>query len=94
MYRYWKTDIKGAEDGKLAGKTVAIKDNIAVAGVPMMNGCDALEGYMPEFDASVVTRILDEGMSNYGQQEQSIGIRSVWRRAVAHGRRGGRIRWV
>lgn len=67
MYRYWKTDIKGAEDGKLTGKTVAIKDNIAVAGVPMMNGCGALEGYMPEFDASVVTRILDEGMSNYGQ---------------------------
>ncbi|XP_071854157.1 amidase-like isoform X2 [Apostichopus japonicus] len=27
----------------------------------MMNGCGALEGYMPEFDASVVTRILDEG---------------------------------
>lgn len=61
MFRYWKTDIVGASRGKLLGKTVAIKDNIAVAGVPMMVGCSALEGYVPEFDATVVTRILDEG---------------------------------
>ena len=32
-----------------------------VAGVPMMNGASTLEGYIPEFDATVVTRILDEG---------------------------------
>ena len=58
---YWKTDLKGAKSGPLAGKRVAIKDNICVAGVPMMNGCRVLEGYTPEVDATVVTRILDAG---------------------------------
>ncbi|XP_077981273.1 amidase-like [Glandiceps talaboti] len=58
---YWRCDIKGAETGKLQGKTFAIKDNVAVAGVPMMNGSYILEGYVPEYDATIVTRILDAG---------------------------------
>lgn len=58
---YWKTNIKGAQTGLLAGKKVAVKDNICVAGVPMMNGSQLLEGYVPEVDATVVTRILDHG---------------------------------
>jgi amidase len=58
---YWKCDIKGAAGGKLAGKRVAIKDNICVAGVPLMNGSKVLEGYVPDVDATVVTRILDAG---------------------------------
>ncbi|HLI90716.1 MAG TPA: amidase [Ktedonobacteraceae bacterium] len=58
---YWKCSIKGASDGPLAGKRVAIKDNVCVAGVPMMNGTAVLEGYVPEFDATIVTRILDAG---------------------------------
>ncbi|KAJ8301885.1 hypothetical protein KUTeg_020872 [Tegillarca granosa] len=59
--KYAVLDKQGAPSGKLAGKTVGIKDNIAVSGVPMMNGSKLLEGYTPEFDATVVTRILDEG---------------------------------
>ena len=58
---YWKTDIKGSGKGVLAGKTVAVKDNICVAGVPMMNGSRVLEGYVPEIDATVVTRVLEAG---------------------------------
>src|SRR3954449_11133595 len=58
---YWKTDIRTGADGLLKGKKVAIKDNICVAGVPMMNGSALLEGYVPEIDATVVTRILDAG---------------------------------
>ncbi|MFN8555888.1 MAG: amidase [Dehalococcoidia bacterium] len=58
---YWKSAVRGAEGGPLAGKRVAIKDNVAVAGLPMMNGSALLEGYVPEFDATVVTRILDAG---------------------------------
>ncbi len=58
---YWKTDICAGGDGPLRGKTVAIKDNICVAGVPMMNGSALLEGYTPEIDATVVTRILNAG---------------------------------
>ena len=42
---YWRTDIRGAASGPLAGKTLAIKDNVCVAGVPMMNGSSILEGY-------------------------------------------------
>src|SRR5215468_10356255 len=59
---YWKTDIrKAGSEGLLSGKKVVIKDNICVAGVPLMNGSALLEGYVPEMDATVVTRILDAG---------------------------------
>ncbi|WP_027582546.1 amidase [Bradyrhizobium sp. Ai1a-2] len=58
---YRKATVKGADSGKLKGKKVALKDNIMLAGVPMMNGSATLEGYVPDFDATVVTRILDAG---------------------------------
>jgi len=58
---YWKTDIHSGANGLLSGKKVAIKDNICVAGVPMMNGSATLEGYVPDFDATIVTRMLDAG---------------------------------
>jgi amidase len=58
---YWKSRVEGAQDGKLRGKTVVLKDNVMLAGVPMMNGASTLEGYVPEIDATVVTRILDAG---------------------------------
>lgn len=46
----------------LEGKTLAVKDTIAVAGVPMMNGSRALEGFTPgDFEATVVSRALDAG---------------------------------
>ncbi|KAK7488411.1 hypothetical protein BaRGS_00020385 [Batillaria attramentaria] len=57
----WRCDIPGAAEGKLSGRTVGIKDNTAVAGVPMRNGGKLLENYVPEFDATVVSRILDAG---------------------------------
>jgi len=58
---YWRCEIKGASEGPLRGKTFAIKDNICVAGIPMMNGTRLLEGFVPNIDATVVTRILDAG---------------------------------
>ena len=58
---YWRCDIQGAPGGVLTGKTVAIKDNVCVAGIPMMNGTSVLEGYTPEIDATIVTRILEAG---------------------------------
>ena len=64
---YVKTTIEGARRGKLKGKTVAIKDNICIAGVPMMNGASVLEGYVPEVDATVVTRTLDAGATILGK---------------------------
>lgn len=64
---FWKSEIKGASDGKLSGKTVAIKDNVMVAGVPMMNGASTLEGFVPDVDATIVTRILDAGGTILGK---------------------------
>ena len=58
---YVKTSIKGAASGKLAGRRIALKDNICLAGVPMMIGADILEGYVPDVDATIVERILDAG---------------------------------
>ncbi len=62
-YGAWlvKSEIKGARRGKLSGKRVVVKDTVCVAGLPMMNGASFLEGYVPEIDATIVTRILDAG---------------------------------
>jgi amidase len=64
---YVKTIIKGAPAGKLAGKTIVLKDNVCLAGVPMMNGASTLEGYTPDIDATIVTRILDAGGTIVGK---------------------------
>src|SRR5688572_23005332 len=45
---YYKSEIAGASAGKLRGKRVALKDNVCLAGVPMMNGASTLEGYVPD----------------------------------------------
>src|SRR4051794_28045467 len=64
---YVKTDIHGAAAGPLAGRTVAIKDNTAVAGVPMMNGSHTLAGFVPSRDATVVSRLLAAGATVKGK---------------------------
>lgn len=58
---YYKTDIQGAMSGPLKGRTIALKDTVCLAGVPMMAGSSIMEGYTPEIDATIVTRILDAG---------------------------------
>src|SRR5262249_21862582 len=54
-------------DGPLAGRQVAIKDNIEVAGLPMMNGSATVEGFIRRRDATVVTRVLDAGATITGK---------------------------
>ena len=63
----WKCRIAGAPDGLLAGKTVSYKDHIAVAGMPMSFGAFALNGFIPDFDATVVTRVLQAGGTIIGK---------------------------
>jgi amidase len=63
----WKCRIEGAADGLLAGKTVSYKDHIAVAGMPMSFGSFALDGFIPDFDATVVTRVLQAGGTIIGK---------------------------
>src|SRR5919198_4912751 len=64
---YYKSEVQGALSGKLKGKRIALKDNVCLAGVPMMNGASTLEGYVPDVDATVVTRILDAGGTIVGK---------------------------
>ncbi|MET0190252.1 MAG: amidase [Pseudonocardia sediminis] len=64
---YVTTSIPGAAQGPLAGKTVAIKDNVSVAGVPMTNGSATVEGFVPRRDATVVTRLLEAGATIAGK---------------------------
>src|ERR671925_23281 len=63
----WKCRIEGTANGLLAGKTVSYKDHIAVAGMPMSFGSFALEGFIPDFDATVVTRVLQAGGTIIGK---------------------------
>jgi amidase len=62
-----KFRIEGAESGPLAGKTVALKDHISVAGVPLTLGSHFMDGYIADIDATVVTRLLDHGATVIGK---------------------------
>ena len=62
-----KTEVRGAPRGPLAGRNVVIKDNVCLAGVPMMNGASTLKGYTPDIDATIVTRLLDAGATIIGK---------------------------
>ncbi len=64
---YVTASIKGAPTGPLAGKRIAVKDNVCVAGLPMMNGSKVMEGFVPSTDATVVTRLLDAGAEIAGK---------------------------
>src|SRR4029078_8151671 len=81
---YVTTSISGSGEGPLAGKTVAIKDNTAVAGVPMMKGAGTLGGYTPLRGATVVARALAAGARRHR--------RAAAPRVGRHEQRQGRLR--
>lgn len=58
----WKARVEATQpkSNELKGLTVALKDNIALAGVKCTNGTEAVD-WTPEVDATLVTRILDAG---------------------------------
>ncbi|MDF1599174.1 amidase [Mesorhizobium sp. YIM 152430] len=64
---YWRCNIEGSGKGVLKGLNVAIKDAVCIAGLPMMNGSRVLEGFVPDVDATIVTRILDAGGTIVGK---------------------------
>ncbi len=68
-YGAWavRTEIPPTGEGPLTGKTLAIKDNVAVAGLPLANGSYTLEGFVSKEDATVVTRLLAAGATIRGK---------------------------
>ena len=54
-------------DGSLSDLDVAVKDNIAVAGVPMTAGSAVFADAVPESDAAVVERLLNAGARIVGK---------------------------
>lgn len=62
-----RTSIPGATEGLLAGVRLGVKDSILVAGLPMRNGSKELEGFIPNVDATVVSRALAAGAHVVGK---------------------------
>ncbi|UCD45394.1 MAG: Asp-tRNA(Asn)/Glu-tRNA(Gln) amidotransferase subunit GatA [Candidatus Bathyarchaeota archaeon] len=56
--------------GRLAGYAVSVKDNICTKGVQTTAGSRILEGYVPPFDATVVSKCRDEGAFILGKTTQ------------------------
>jgi len=65
----WKCTVtdKQPKGGKLQGKTFALKDNVALKGVPMLLGTNFIKDYVPDCDATVATRILEAGGTILGK---------------------------
>ena len=61
----YRCELAGSESGPLAGLDLAVKDNIAVAGVPMTCGSAALD-FEPSYHAAVTERLLDAGADLVG----------------------------
>jgi amidase len=62
-----KCRVEGSGNGLLQGKTVAFKDHVSVAGVPYCFGSHFMDGYIPDFDATIATRLLDHGATITGK---------------------------
>jgi len=59
--------VKGASNGPLSGLSVGVKDNISVAGVQMTLGSKFMEDFIPDIDATIVTRLLSAGANITGK---------------------------
>jgi amidase len=84
--------VEGAREGPLAGRTVGVKDNIAVAGVSMTEGSH-FPPFTPTLDAVVVERLLDAGATIVGTLNMddraggATGVMSAVGGRLVHGRR-------
>jgi len=63
----WISRIQESASGPLSGVRIGIKDNICVAGLPLRNGSRVFDGFIPQQDATVVSRILAAGGNIVGK---------------------------
>jgi aspartyl-tRNA(Asn)/glutamyl-tRNA(Gln) amidotransferase subunit A len=57
----------GQDPGPLAGVPVALKDNMCTRGIPTTCSSRILEGWLPPYDATVVTRLAAAGALMIGK---------------------------
>ncbi len=57
----------GDDPGPLAGVPVALKDNLCTRGIPTTCSSRILEGWLPPYDATVVSRLLGAGAVPIGK---------------------------
>lgn len=70
-------DVRGATSGSLVGRRVAVKDCIAVAGVPQTDGGGRRPYLVPTEDAVVVERLLDAGariVAKTNMEDLAVGV--------------------
>lgn len=60
-------DLRYENGGLLEGCKIAVKDCIAVAGVPMLLGTNFIKDYIPVTDATIITRLLEAGATISGK---------------------------
>jgi aspartyl-tRNA(Asn)/glutamyl-tRNA(Gln) amidotransferase subunit A len=63
-------NIKEKDEGLLKGITVSIKDCICVKGVKTTSSSKILDDYIPDFDATIVTKLKNEGATIIGKTGQ------------------------
>ncbi len=58
---------RGEDPGPLAGVPIALKDNLCTRGVATTCSSKILEGWLPPYDATVVTRLIEAGAVSVGK---------------------------
>ena len=64
---YWKAEIKGSATGILQGKRVAVKDNIATAGLRTTAAARVFSDRIPSDDAEITMRLKSAGVVLLGK---------------------------
>src|SRR5207247_762905 len=59
--------VRGDQLGPLAGVPVAVKDVLATKGLPTTCGSKILEGWLPPYDATIVSRLREAGLVILGK---------------------------
>ncbi len=59
--------LAAGESGRMLGIPMALKDNMSTAGIPTTASSKILDGYVPPYDATVVTRLRQAGSVPVGK---------------------------